>query len=339
MEPKVLLVWEDRISKDKDRRGGTRVGSGYGLYNGRGAIELLSKENGHDPLFDRYNDRVSKADKLLGIIDHIQPDVVYIARPVSYDTLTDVILKTKKNGEKILFAVTPEIYEKQIGRLRRKIKVNGSFFPLYNLKKNNHTRTYLLFKRLFDISFSLLVLFLTFPIFILAPILIKLTSHGPVFYTQVRAGLNGYPFKMYKFRSMVHSADDSISQCINLDRFQEPVYKLKNDHRVTWLGRLLRKTSIDELPQIFNVIKGDMSLVGPRPEDSRLVERYNAYFKERLRVKPGITGLQQINCRGIPDMIERMKHDLYYIENHTLWMDIKIMFRSIFVVLFQKGAW
>jgi lipopolysaccharide/colanic/teichoic acid biosynthesis glycosyltransferase len=125
---------------------------------------------------------------------------------------------------------------------------------------------------------------------------------------------------------------------MDFDRLKEPVFKLRNDPRVTFFGKLLRKTSMDELPQLFNVVKGDLSLVGPRPEEMALVKRYDPFFRERLKVKPGVTGLQQIACRGSNSLTERMKYDLAYIKAQSLLLDMKILFKTIGVVLLQKRA-
>jgi lipopolysaccharide/colanic/teichoic acid biosynthesis glycosyltransferase len=138
---------------------------------------------------------------------------------------------------------------------------------------------------------------------------------------------------------MVSDADKILQNYIDIDKLKEPVYKFRKDKRATPLGRILRRTSIDELPQIFNVLKGDMSWVGPRPEDVRIVKRYNAIFKARLMAKPGITGLQQIKCRGINSMTERIKYDKQYIEEQSVWLDLKILFQTVKVVLSCRGAW
>ena len=137
---------------------------------------------------------------------------------------------------------------------------------------------------------------------------------------------------------MVPDAEKLLTKIIDFNILKEPVFKLKDDPRVTWIGKLLRKTSLDELPQLFNVINGDLSLVGPRPEEIALVERYNSYFRKRLKVKPGITGLQQITCRGSISLKERMKYDLKYIREHSLLLDIKILLKTIGVVFLQKRA-
>ena len=137
---------------------------------------------------------------------------------------------------------------------------------------------------------------------------------------------------------MVADAEKMLSNLIDFNKLEEPVFKLTNDPRATTIGRILRKTSIDEMPQLFNVLKGDLGLVGPRPEEIALVEKYSSFFRERLKVKPGITGLQQVICRGATSLHERMKYDLAYIKKQSLWLDIKILFKTIGVVLLQKRA-
>lgn len=183
-------------------------------------------------------------------------------------------------------------------------------------------------KRLFDIAFSLIFLILFLPFFIIISILIKIDSPGPVIYKQLRAGQYGKPFYVYKFRTMVADADKI-----------GPLLTEKNDKRVTRIGRFLRRFSIDEIPQFYNILKGDMSIVGPRPEVVEIVRTYNEWQKEVLKVKPGITGLSQISGRQELDMETKLKIDLLYIKNYSLFLDLKIIFKTIFVVLKGKGAY
>ena len=143
---------------------------------------------------------------------------------------------------------------------------------------------------------------------------------------------------MYKFRSMVQEAEEMLPCLVNFGALSEPVYKLKDDPRVTRFGRTLRKTSLDELPQLFNVLKGDMSLVGPRPEAMEVVQLYQENHKKRLHAKPGLTGLQQVTCRGTKSMQQRLKYDLYYIKNRSLLLDLGILLRTVFVVIMGTGA-
>jgi lipopolysaccharide/colanic/teichoic acid biosynthesis glycosyltransferase len=217
-------------------------------------------------------------------------------------------------------------------------------------------------KRILDIVISAILIILTLPILALVGVLVKLDSYGPAVFTQTRVGenrrrakafngggfdparerrrrdLGGKPFTMYKFRSMVQEAEEMLPCLVNLGSLHEPVYKLEDDPRVTRFGRVLRKSSVDELPQLFNVLAGDMSLVGPRPEALGVVELYNQKHKKRLQVKPGLTGLQQITCRGTKSMQERLKYDLHYIKHRSVLLDFGILLRTVFVVFMGTGA-
>ncbi len=144
---------------------------------------------------------------------------------------------------------------------------------------------------------------------------------------------------MYKFRTMVVNAEELLDKLISVDDLTEPVFKLKNDPRVTRIGSILRRTSIDELPQLFNVLKGEMSLVGPRPEEVRMVKRYNSWHRKRLAVKPGITGPMQINGRGDLSLEERVRLELDYIRNYSLWKDLKILLKTVPVVIRGVGSY
>jgi lipopolysaccharide/colanic/teichoic acid biosynthesis glycosyltransferase len=153
-----------------------------------------------------------------------------------------------------------------------------------------------------------------------------------VFFTQERAGLNGRPFRMFKFRTMVADAEEQLKSLVRFDELTEPVYKLKDDPRVTRVGRFLRRFGLDELPQLINVLRGEMSLVGPRPEVVALAERYNAEQRRRLLVKPGITGWQQVHNRGMPDMAARLAYDVYYLRNRSVSLDLWILVMTVFVI-------
>jgi len=185
---------------------------------------------------------------------------------------------------------------------------------------------------------ALLILF-SVPMLVIA-ILVKRTSPGPVFFRQKRAGLSGKPFMMYKFRSMVTNAEQLKHEISSLNEMSGPVFKVSNDPRVTWLGRLLRRFSLDELPQLFNVLVGDMSLVGPRPLPVDEVKRFDDMaHRRRLSVKPGMTCLWQVGGRNeVKDFKEWVRLDLEYIDHWSLWLDMKILWLTIPVVLLGKGA-
>jgi lipopolysaccharide/colanic/teichoic acid biosynthesis glycosyltransferase len=200
-------------------------------------------------------------------------------------------------------------------------------------------RTSAAIKRAIDIFGVLAGLVLGAPPMALAALLIKLDSKGPVLFVQERAGENGRPFRMYKLRTMVDNAEELLEQIIDIDTLDEPVFKLRDDPRVTRLGRVLRRWSIDELPQLFNVLRGEMSLVGPRPEETRIVQRYSQWHRMRLKAKPGITGPVQINGRGDMPLERRVELEVDYIEHWSLWSDFRILLKTIPVVLRGNGSY
>ncbi|MFH0753882.1 MAG: sugar transferase, partial [Candidatus Omnitrophota bacterium] len=194
-------------------------------------------------------------------------------------------------------------------------------------------------KRLMDIVLSGIALVIFSPFLGITALLVKLSSHGPVFFTQDRVSVNGRIFKLYKFRTMVVDAEAKLEELKHLNEMQGPAFKLTNDPRVTPLGKFLRKMSIDELPQLWNVFVGHMSLVGPRPPLPAEVEKYGDWQRRRLSMRPGITCLWQIGGRNrITDVDEWIRLDLRYIDNWSLWLDIKILFKTVPAVLFGIGA-
>jgi len=200
------------------------------------------------------------------------------------------------------------------------------------------THVYLRIKRIFDLAVVILTMPFWLPLMGVIALLIWITSPGaPVVFVQQRTGKAGYRFAMYKFRSMVPNAQELKKTYAHLNELQWPDFKITKDPRVTPLGDFLRKTSLDELPQLFNVLKGDMSLVGPRPT-SFGVETYKLWHTERLDVQPGLTGLWQIVGRASLEFDDRLRLDIAYIERRSLWFDINILLRTVTSVLKQKGA-
>jgi len=202
----------------------------------------------------------------------------------------------------------------------------------------------LVIKRALDIVGSLFGLVALSPLFLLITIFVKLESKGPAIFKQTRVGKGCRPFTFYKYRSMNENSDPNphqkyISELIGGERAQDEVYKLTDDNRVTKVGRILRKTSLDELPQLFNVLKGDMSLVGPRPALPYEVKMYKDWYKDRLSVTPGMTGLWQVSGRSQKNFDEMVKLDLAYINKWSLWLDIKILLKTFLVVFSRQGAW
>lgn len=199
-------------------------------------------------------------------------------------------------------------------------------------------RRYELVKRIFDLSVCLLILPAVMAAMAICAALIWLDNPGPIFFQQLRTGKGGRRFRMYKFRTMVTNAEELKLKYAHLNELTWPDFKITNDPRVTRIGRILRKTSLDELPQIFNILKGDMSLVGPRPT-SFDVSTYSLWHTERLEVLPGITGLWQISGRSDVDFDGRLRLDIEYIEKRSLWLDIKILFLTVTAVFTQRGAY
>lgn len=198
---------------------------------------------------------------------------------------------------------------------------------------------YLFFKRTIDILGSGIGLIILSPIFILIALAIKIEDpKGKVFFVQERCGKNNKLFKMYKFRSMISNAEELLEELICENEMDGPVFKIKEDPRITRVGRFIRKTSIDELPQLFNILMGDMSIVGPRPAIPHEVAEYNEYQKQRLLVKPGLTCIWQVSGRNSIGFDEWVDMDLEYIEKRNLWMDIKLIFKTVGVLFGDDNA-
>ena len=214
-----------------------------------------------------------------------------------------------------------------------------------NSTRNRSLYFYRLFKKFFDLLFSLLFLIFSIPLFLIISLLIKLSSRGPIFFLQERIGKKNIPFKCIKFRTMYPEAKDILENILmkdkNLKKEFEETHKLKNDPRITNIGKLLRKTSLDELPQFINVLKGEMSIVGPRPIVKDEKKKYGKNLKKVLSIKPGITGLWQVSGRNNLTYKKRVSLDLNYVSNYNLFMDIRILIRTFGVILFplDRGAY
>ncbi len=208
--------------------------------------------------------------------------------------------------------------------------------PMLEFDTWDVSRSTIVLKRSFDVLFSAALLVLLAPLFVAIAIAIKLDSRGPVFFRQLRAGIRGEPFRILKFRTMVAGAEERVSEVVRLDELEEPVFKLRDDPRVTRVGRVLRRLSLDELPQLFNVLRGQMSIVGPRPEELALVERYRPEDRFRLAVRPGMTGPMQVNGRGNLTFAERLSLELNYIENLSLNRDLRLLAQTASAVVRQE---
>jgi len=262
------------------------------------------------------------------IDEHNIKEIIIALEKKNDDILLDLLAEAslKNVGLKIV----PNLYEILTGQARTS-QIYG--MPLVDLMPQLMPEWERKLKRIFDIFISFIVLIITLPLDLLIAIAIKLDSPGSIFFTQERCGQDGRIFRMIKFRSMFYDAEKKSG----------PVWSQKNDPRVTRVGKILRKIRLDEIPQMLNVLLGEMSLVGPRPERPYFVEKFTEqipYYKRRLKVRPGITGWAQVKHKydeSIEDVKAKLRYDLFYIENMSLRMDFKILFRTIFVVMFGKG--
>jgi exopolysaccharide biosynthesis polyprenyl glycosylphosphotransferase len=210
--------------------------------------------------------------------------------------------------------------------------------PVLEYRTWNTPRSTLFIKRVLDIALGSVALVALAPFSVIIAIAIKLDSRGPIIFSQVRAGHNQRPFRIRKFRTMTADAEQRLQEIVPFEKLSEPMFKLRDDPRVTRVGRFLRRWSLDETPQLINVLKGEMSLVGPRPEQLDLVERYEPEHLFRLSVKPGMTGPMQVNGRGVLIFDERLEIERAYIENLSIGTDIRILVMTVGAVLSGKGA-
>lgn len=278
---------------------------------------------------------LGELDDLERILTDTRPAEVIVALPGrEHERVLEIAHRCQQHSVRL--RVVPDLFE--VVMLRATV-TEIEDIPLIGLRDPVITGYQSIVKRLFDLAVASFCVLLASPLLIVIPLLIWLDSRGRVFFIQERAGENGKPFRMYKFRSMVADAEARLKDLVDLDKLDEPAYKLRSDPRVTRVGRLLRRTSLDELPQLFNVLKGDMSMVGPRPEDAEVVKRYNLWHRKRLSVKPGITGPMQVNGRGDLPLDERIRLELLYIADYSILTDVKYLVRTIPTVLRGSGAY
>jgi exopolysaccharide biosynthesis polyprenyl glycosylphosphotransferase len=231
--------------------------------------------------------------------------------------------------------LSPALHDIDISRTRPQ-EIDGRM--MIYVEPNGLTGWRRVCKRAFDVTVAIIVLTLTSPVILLAALSIKLTSRGPVVFSQVRVGRGGQEFRIYKLRTMVVDAEQLLPDLMDRNEADGPLFKISKDPRVTGVGRVLRKTSIDELPQLWNVLRGDMSIVGPRPALPKEAEKWTPELHERLHVLPGITGMWQVSGRSDTDFEQYQRLDLYYVDNWSLWRDLSIVGRTFGVVIFGKGA-
>lgn len=317
-------------------------------YRVIGVIETANAETNEDHNRGDSYEGVPVVGKLEGLPEAIRDsgaNEVIIADPqVNGDALFEVMMRCgRRRG--VEFRIAPSLFN----CLPRKTEIDQiGVLPMIRLFREPLSNGARILKRTSDLIISALAIALLFPVWLLIAILIKLDSKGPVFYTQERVGMDGRLFLLYKFRTMDPGADSELHREYqrafiagraeaNLGNEKKPTYKLLADPRITRVGSLLRKTSLDEVPQLLNVLLGDMSIVGPRPPIPYEVEAYELWHRKRLDMKPGLTGLWQVSGRNRLPFEEMVRLDLFYIENWSLLLDLKIILRTVFVMMGREG--
>ncbi len=301
------------------------------LLIGEGEIgEWIRERIEKDRFLGYIIDKVLDAERFLKEnLQTISPDFILIALPLEKQHILKEIIKKCEKFE-IPVRIVPDIYRLMTSGAGV-YQIAG--MPLVAIKEPRLTLFQTFLKRAFDITFSLIVIIFILPFMGIIALIIKIQDKGPVFYLQERVGQDGKIFKLIKFRTMI----------VGADKEKRPKFTTPDDPRVTKIGKFLRKFSIDEFPQFFNVLKGDMSIVGPRPERPYFVEKFSKEiprYYERHRFKSGITGWAQVNgLRGDTPVDERVRYDLYYINNWSLWFDIKIILKTVLTFFFQKHAY
>lgn len=283
-----------------------------GPYKALGPVENLSQVLGNQPV-----------------------DTVVICLPWQSHRMIRRLLRTCETSH-VRAQVVPDIFQLTKNQVYVE-ELNG--IPLISTRELSIQGWNLLVKRASDLVLGILLALVSMPLWLLIVVAIKLDSRGPILYSQTRVGKNGVPFRCYKFRSMVEGADKLRSDLGELNEASGPLFKVRNDPRRTRVGRLIRRFSLDELPQVINVLRGEMSLVGPRPNLPEEVEQYQDWHERRLLVSPGITGLWQVSGRSDLTFDEMVLLDIYYVENWNLAMDLGILLRSIPAVLRGRGAY
>ncbi|MBN2102756.1 sugar transferase [bacterium] len=265
--------------------------------------------------------------------EHVIDRVIFIVPRLWLNRIEPAIEHCEMEG--IDTAVAVDLFHPKLAQIRQSKFVN---IPLLVFQTSIAKEWQIFSKRIIDLVVSLIVLIVLSPVIIISMVVIRLSSPGPIFYRQTRVGMNGRLFTLYKFRSMVDGAEMRKRELERQNEMNGPTFKMRRDPRVTKFGRFMRKFSIDEYPQLFNVLKGDISLVGPRPSLPTEVEMYKVWQRRRLSMKPGITCIWQVSGRNKIDFDRWMEMDLRYIDNFSLWLDFTILVRTVFVVLTGYGA-
>jgi len=274
-------------------------------------------------------------ENLPAAIDREQADEVIITLPWMYHRkIMGIVRECERRN--VRARIVPDLFQMSLSQVN--VEDLGGI-PLISVREVSISRGALLVKRAVDIFGAVVGLTLGAPLLALIALVIRLDSSGPIIFRQTRVGLRGRLFEMYKFRSMHVGAEEQQDMLAEFNEAAGPIFKIRDDPRLTRVGRILRRMSLDELPQLVNVLRGEMSLVGPRPPIPSEVEKYQEWHKKRLEAPPGMTGLWQVSGRSRLSFDEMVLLDIYYIENWSLWLDLKILLRTIPKVLIGEGAY
>ncbi len=302
---------------------------------------VVVKEKKND-LPTEFNDHpvVAYDDGFIEWIRAAALDDVYINLPYSDDSEVQELIEELEDMGLTVHVNIPMLddilSESKFDNLTCRVQYN---LPMAIFRPSSHSYVALTFKRIFDIIIGILGCIVSAPIIAITAIPLKLESKGPLFFKQLRVGKNGRPFYIYKLRSMYEDAEERKKELMKENKMEGLMFKMDNDPRITKVGKVIRKLSIDELPQFFNVLRGDMSLIGTRPPTIDEFKQYESRHKRRLSMRPGITGLWQVSGRSnIQDFEEVVRLDCKYIDEWSIWLDILILFKTVPVVLTHKGA-
>ncbi len=327
-ETRLLVVGSGRLGKMIMQHIAANPSLGYSLVGFLHDMEAPPSDFGRFKMLGTLED--------LGmVIRSMQVDEVIIALPAH---LHQQCIRTVRLCERVgaSFKLVPDLYELSLSRIDMEA-VEG--IPLIGIKQASLNSVQRAIRRAVDILVAILLIVLGSPLWLCIALAIRLDSPGRVIYKTTRIGLNGKPFKMYKFRSMYNGSDQLKATLMTQNEAQGPLFKMRDDPRITPMGRFLRRRSLDEIPQLINVIRGEMSLVGPRPPLPTEVAQYEEWQKGRLAIKPGITGLWQVRGRSDISFDEGVLMDLYYIENWSLRLYFQILLRTIPAVILSRGAY
>ena len=327
-ETRLLVVGSGRLGKMIMQHIAANPNLGYSLVGFLHDIDAPPRDFGRFKMLGTLED-------LSMVIRSMQVDEVIIALPAH---MHQQCIRTVRLCERLgaSFKLVPDLYELRLSRIDMEA-VEG--IPLIGIKGVSLNSLQRAITRIVDILVAILLIIIGSPLCLCIALAIRLNSPGEVIYRSTRIGLNGKPFRVYKFRSMYQDSDRLKAALLTYNEAQGPLFKIRDDPRVTPIGRFLRRTSFDEVPQLINVIRGEMSLVGPRPPLPNEVAQYEEWQKERLAIKPGMTGLWQVRGRSDISFDEGVLMDLYYIENWSLRLYFQILFRTIPVVLLGRGAY